>query len=218
MPDVEGIVALKPDLVIVQYSPANLAQQLARLRIGVLELEAGDMEHTLANIRLIGARAGAPDRAARLVADIRARLDAVRRRTAGLPRRSLLFIVGRSPGRLEGIIAVGKGSYLNELIEIAGGVNALASNPMAYPKISVEGVLALNPDAIVDMGDMADTANVTEEHKREVVALWRRYATLKAVKAGRVYAVASDIFMVPGPRMAEAAEEFDKMLHPEAAR
>lgn len=176
------------------------------------------MERTLANIRLVGARAGAPDRAARLVADIRARLDAVRRRTAGLPRRSLLFIVGRSPGRLEGIIAVGKGSYLNELIEIAGGVNALASNAMAYPKISVEGVLALNPDAIVDMGDMADTANVTEEHKREVVALWRRYATLKAVKAGRVYAVASDIFMVPGPRMAETAEEFDKMLHPEAAR
>jgi iron complex transport system substrate-binding protein len=148
-----------------------------------------------------------------LNSEIRARLDAIRRRAASLPRRSLVFIVGRSPGSLDDLTAVGKGSYLNELIEIAGGVNALARTAMPYPKVSVESIIGLNPDVLVDMGDMAETLGVTEEHKRSVVALWSRYPALKAAAQGRVFAVASDIFVVPGPRVADAAEAFEKMLH-----
>ena len=142
----------------------------------------------------------------------------MRQRTASLPRRSVLFIVGRSPGRLEGMVAVGKGSFLNGLIEIAGGVNALAGSPLGYPKISLEGVVAMNPDVIIDMGDMADVPRVSREHQREVTALWGSRPSLKAVKAQRLYAVASEIFVVPGPRMVETAEAFEKMIHPEAAR
>jgi ABC-type Fe3+-hydroxamate transport system substrate-binding protein len=62
------------------------------------------------------------------------------------------------------------------------------------------------------MGDMAETTGVTEGHKRGVVALWSRYPALKAVQHGRVFAVASDIFVVPGPRVVDAAEAFEKML------
>jgi iron complex transport system substrate-binding protein len=169
-------------------------------------------------MRSIAARCGVPERGAKLEADIRARLAAIRQRAAGLPRRSLVFIVGRSPGTLDNLIAVGKGSYLNELIDIAGGVNALAATPMAYPKVSLESIFGLNPDVLIDMGDMAETLGVTEEHKRGVVALWNRHAALKAVAQKRVYAVAADIFVVPGPRVAEAAEAFEKMLHPEVRR
>jgi iron complex transport system substrate-binding protein len=169
-------------------------------------------------MRIIGQSAGAPEHAARLVADIRRSLDAVRQRTSGRPRRTVLFIVGRSPGRLDGMVAVGKGSFLNGLIEIAGGVNALAGTPLGYPKISLEGVLAMNPDVIIDMGDMADVPRVTREHQREVAELWGSRPSLKAVKARQLYAVASEIFVVAGPRMAQTAEAFEKMIHPEAAR
>jgi hypothetical protein len=61
---------------------------------------------------------------------------------------------------------------------------------------------------------MAETVGVTEEHKRHVVDLWRRQPALKS----RVFAVASDIFVVPGPRVAEAAEAFEQMLHPEGRK
>ena len=94
-----------------------------------------------------------------------------------------MFIVGRSPGRLENLIAVGKGSYLNELIEIAGGVNALAGTPLPYPKISLGAMLGLNPDVLVDMGDMAETIGVTDEHKRSVVALWNRHTGVEGGRA-----------------------------------
>ena len=68
-------------------------------------------------------------------------------------------------------------------------------------------------DVIVDMGDMADTVGVTEVHKQDVVKLWQKQEALKAVTSRRVYAVAADIFVVPGPRIAEAAEAFARMLH-----
>ena len=212
-PNVEAIVGLRPDLVIIEANmPDSVAGQLERMKLPTLQVEHGTLDTMFAGIRNIAARAGVPERGAKLEADIRARLEAVRRRTAGLPRRSLVFIVGRAPGALEGLIAVGKGSYLNELIAIAGGVNALASNALPYLKLSLESLLGLNPDVLVDMGEMAETTGVTEAQKEAVVALWRRRSTVKA----RVYAVASDIFVVPGPRVADAAEAFARMLHPEA--
>jgi len=217
-PNVEAIVALRPDLVILQSMPNGAVPQLARMKLNILAVDHGDLEHSLSAIQSIGNGSGAGERAAKLVLEMRGQLEAVRRRTAGAPRRSLVFIVGRTPGSLDGLIAVGKGSYLNELIEIAGGANPLAGTPLAYPKISLEALLAMNPDVLVDMGDMADTVNVTEQHKREVVALWGRYPALKAVASKRVYAVASDIFVVPGPRIVEAASAFERMLHPETAR
>jgi len=86
----------------------------------------------------------------------------------------------------------------------------------SYPEVSLEEVLARNPDVIVDMGDMADTVGVTEEHKREVTSLWERLSSVAAVKQHRVYAVASDVYVVPGPRVVDAAKAFLEMLHPEA--
>jgi len=212
-PNVEAIVALRPDLVVLQDTADRSAAQLQRVGVAILVVRHGNLDALFNSVTAIGARCGVPDRAARLNGEIRARLDGIRRRTAGKPRRSLVFIVGRSPGTLDNLIAVGKGSYLNELIEIAGGVNALAQTPMPYPKVSVESIIGLNPDVLVDMGDMAETLGVSEEHKRSVVALWSRNPALKAVQHGRVFAVASDIFVVPGPRVAEAAEAFEKMLH-----
>lgn len=215
-PNVERIAALQPELVILLKQPQGVEEQLRRLALPVLLVEHGDLERMFAAIEAIGEAGGVAARARELTGRIRARLDEIRTRTRHRPRRSLLFVVGRTPGRLEGLIAVGRGSYLNAIIDIAGGRNVLADSPVDYPKISLETVLARNPDVIVDMGEMAETKGVTEERKQQVVALWRQRSSLQAVAAGRVYAVASDIFVVPGPRVVEAAEAFARMLHPEA--
>jgi ABC-type Fe3+-hydroxamate transport system substrate-binding protein len=215
-PNVEAILALRPDLVILQEKTGQAAAQLQRVGVATLELQHGTLETVFSAITAAGRQCGVPDRAAKLNADIHARLNAIRGRTAGKPRRSLVFIVGRNPGTLDNLIAVGKGSYLNELIEIAGGVNALANTPLPYPKISLESMIGLNPEVLVDMGDMAETTGVTEAHKRSVVALWSRYPSLKAVARHNVFAVASDIFVVPGPRVVDAVRRLARTLHPEA--
>jgi len=215
-PNLEVILALRPDLVVIQENPVRLKEKFEAVRLNVLELKHMSVSDVYSSIAQLGDAAGVPGRATDLNASIRSRLDAIRAKTAGLERRRMMFIVGRSPDAIEGLIAVGSASYLNELIDAAGGGNVFLESAAPYPKVSLEEVLARNPEVIADMGDMADTAGVTEEQKQRVIRLWERYPTLAAVRRNGVHAIASDIYVVPGPRMIEAAEAFARMLHPEA--
>jgi iron complex transport system substrate-binding protein len=138
-----------------------------------------------------------------------------RERTSRLPPSRALFVVGRTPGRIEDLIAAGGSTYLDELIQVAGGETVFRDAPAAYSKVNLEEVLARDPDVIIDMGEMAQTVGITDQQKRSVVALWQRYPSLKAVRNHRVFAVASDIFVVPGPRVTQAARQIAAMLHPE---
>ena len=87
----------------------------------------------------------------------------------------------------------------------------------AYPKVSLEEVMARNPEVILDMGRTCPTLPVLPtQHKRDVVTLWDRVATVDAaVKQHRVFAIASDFYIVPGPRVVESARSIFDMLHPE---
>ena len=214
-PDLETIVALRPDLLIMERTGVRQAERLPALKLKVLEVDDGTIPGIYESIQRIGAAAGVADRAAALCSQIRAGLDQIRERVAPLPRRRVLFVVGHTPGRLEDLIVAGRGAYLDQVIELAGAANIFRDTVAAYPKVSLEQVLARNPEVIVDMGEMAQTTGVTEEQKRAVVALWNRYPALAAVKQQRVFAVASDIFVVPGPRVIEAARAFAQMAHPE---
>ncbi len=208
-PNVETIVRLKPDLVIVERLPNNAMEQLKTAGMRVNQVVLGNVQDNLRMMEAIASATNTQDRGKALTAKVRAALDRVRTEGATHKRKTCLFIVGRTPGQLEGMVAVGKGSYLNELITIAGGRNMLAESAAAYPKISLETVVRLQPDVIIDMGDMAQTEGVTEQHKRSVEQLWKSRADIRS----RVHAVASDIFVVPGPRMVDAARDFERLLH-----
>ena len=215
-PNLEAIAALRPDLVIIPVNPAKLAERLAVLRLKVLEIDQESLTKLYESFRVIGQATGAAAQAAKLESTVRAQLEAVRARAAPLKKTRIMFVVGRTPNRLDGLIVAGQASYLNEIIALAGGENVFRDAVASYPGVSLEEVLARNPDVIVDMGDMADTVGVTEEHKREVTSLWERLSSVAAVKQHRVYAVASDIYVEPGPRVVDAAKAFLEMLHPEA--
>jgi len=104
-------------------------------------------------------------------------------------------------------VAVGPGSYINELIEIAGGRNVLAiKGQPEYLRISMETVLRFDPDVIVDTVDMGETE--AERRLRQPIneRLWSAYRTLTAVTNRRVHAATTDALVVPGPRVAAAAE------------
>ncbi len=215
-PDLETIASLKPDLVIIQKNPIQLQAKLERLNLHVLEVSHDNIAQVFESIARIGKAAGAGDRASELVASLRRNLDVIHSRVSRRPGTRVMFIVGRAPDRIEDIIVIGQASYLNELMELAGGVNIFRDSVAPYPKVGMEEILARNPDVIVDMGDMAQTVGVTEQHKQSVVALWNRFPTLNAVRNHRVFAVAADVYVVPGPRMVEAARQFARVLHPEA--
>ena len=215
-PNLETILALRPDLVVIQKNPIRLGERLAALKLNVLELDYDNVAGIYGSISRLGEAIGAGDDARTLAASIRTRLDGVRASVAAFPRRRVLFVVGRTPGTMEGLMAAGGRSYLSEIIELAGGDNVFAGSSIPYPRIGLEEVIARKPEVVIDMGDMAQTEGVTEARKRAVAVLWSRYQVLPAVRAGRVFPVASDELVVPGPRVVEAARMIARMIHPEA--
>ncbi len=217
-PNFEAILAARPDLVIVVKNPVRLAERLERMGLRVLELSEETLPGIYASIARVAEAAGVAAAGQQLNRRIESDLRAIADKTAQFPKRSMMFIVSRTPGQIEGLMAVGRASYLNELIRIAGGRNIFDVTSSSYPKVSLEEVLSRNPEVIVDMGDMAETRQVSDAHKRRVIELWRAHPSIAAVKRNAVFAVASDIFVVPGPRAVEAARAFVQMLHPDAAR
>lgn len=215
-PSMETILGLRPDLVIVQKNPVRLTERLRAVGLRVIEVDPESMEGVHQTIAEFARTVGIEKQGRELSARIRSGIEKVKRVTAKLPRRRVVFFVGRTPGTLDGLIAAAKGSYLTELLADAGGENIFEDSPAAYPKVSLEELLARDPEVILDMGDSTLTGAITEEHKREVIRLWDRYQTLSAVRNHRVYPVADDRFVIPGPRMVEALRIFAKLLHPEA--
>jgi iron complex transport system substrate-binding protein len=212
-PNLEAIAALRPDLVIIQTNPVRLAEKLASVRLLSVEVNQENIEAIYNSIRVIGEATETGPRAAALIDSIRKGLDEIRMRAVSLPRTRMMFVVGRSPNRLDGLIVAGRASYLNEVIDLAGGQNVFRDAVAAYPAVSLEQVIARRPEIIIDMGDMSDTVGVSEEHKRAVERLWTQSSAATAIKPRRVFAVASDIFVVPGPRVVDAARAFFDMLH-----
>jgi len=213
-PNLEAIAALRPDLVVIQTNPVRLAERLGVLHLRSLEVNQENIAAIYRSIRVIAKSAGVETLGEQRIAAMQKGLDEVRARSAGRKPTRMMFVVGRAPNRLDGLIVVGKASYLSELIALAGGENVFADAVAAYPQISLEEVLARNPEVIIDFGDMADPLSVTEAHKREVVSVWQRAASLQAVKNHRVHAVAADLFVVPGPRAVAAAQAIFDLLHP----
>jgi iron complex transport system substrate-binding protein len=212
-PDAETIARLKPDLVFVHKGPHNVLAQLGTLGVRTAVVNPGSLPSVFTTIREIGAAANVAERAVRLVGELNAGLDRVKASVAGRAPRKILIIVGRRTGTLTDIIAVGPGSYLHDIAAIGGGSNVLASSALQYPRISMETVISLAPDVIVDVGEMGESPADSDRRRQITEGLWRSQTLVKAVREGGVHAVHDEAFVVPGPRIVEVAGALARWLH-----
>jgi len=212
-PDAETIAHLKPDLVFIHAGPNTVAAQLARLGLETAVVDRGSLSSVFATIQQISAAAGVPARGERLLADVNAGLDRVKASVAGRAPRKILIVVGRRTGTLSDIIAVGPGSYLNDIAAIAGGSNVLASASLEYPRISMETVISSAPDVIVDVGEMGESPADSDRRRRITEGLWQSQTLVKAVREGGLHAVNDEAFVVPGPRIVSVATAMARWLH-----
>lgn len=212
-PDPETIARLKADLVFVHTGPNAAASQLATLGIKTAIVDRGRLPSVFTTIRQIGVAAGVPDRAERLLATLSGGLDRVKAAVAGRTPRKVLLIVGRRSGTLTDIIAVGPGSYLHDIAALAGGANVLDSVALEYPRISMETVISLAPEVIIDVGEMGESPADSDRRRLITESLWQRQALVTAVRAGAVHAVHDEAFVVPGPRILDVARTMAKWFH-----
>ena len=215
-PNFEVILAKKPDLVVVLEEHRELGVKLRNFGLPMLALQHNTLQGIYESMLELGERTGAKQTAQRRIAVMRKQLDEIGGLAAALPKRSVMFVVGRTPATVRDLVVVGRSSFLNELISIAGGTNCFEDAPAFYPRIPREEVHDRGPEVIIDMGNMGDTQQVSDEHRRSVVEIWKSLPMLPAVQTERVYAVAEDFFVVPGPRVVEATRSLLSMIHPEA--
>jgi len=209
-PDLEKIALLRPDLVIIQDSAAALAERLSALGIPHAAVKVGSLADIYTMISDVGRVIGSPERAAKLNSDIQLSLNRSRLENSGKPRPTVLIIIGRTPGLLTSLIAVSPAAYLGELLEIAGGKNVLTDTAMDYPHISLETVIRLNPDVILDLSQMGDSRAI-EDQLREP---WLTHQELAAVRNQRVYGLAAESLVTPGPRVVDAVQLLRTRIKP----
>lgn len=204
-PDAEKVALLRPDLVVIESTATNLADRLSALGIRYTKVKVGTLADVYSMVQDIGSAIGSP-KAASLNEQIRSRLETIRSESAGHAKPLVLMVVGRTPGLLTNLTGVGQSTYLGELLEIAGGSNALSATSIPYPHISLETVVRLNPDVILDLSMMGEATEPRTQEQR-LRQPWLAHGELTAVKNGNVFGLASETLVTPGPRVPEAVEE-----------
>jgi iron complex transport system substrate-binding protein len=214
-PDVERVISLKPDLVIVYATQADLKRQLERAQIPMFDYAHRGLPDILETMRALGERIGMKAGADAAAANVQQQLDATRARVASLPRPKTLLVFGREQGTIRRVNASGGLGFLHDVLELAGGSDVLGDLRQQSVDLSTEMIITRAPEAIIELhyGDPLPPARLEAERR-----VWNALASVPAVKTGRVHLLVGDEFVVPGPRIAVAADRFARTLHPEAFR
>ncbi len=207
----EVIVALQPDLVLGiagDFNSPELAASLEQLGLAVYYLpNPATLEEVYAAIETVGALTGHTSEAAALVASLESRVAAVDEKIMPLSYRPLVFfeLDATDPSKP---FTSGPGTFIDLLIDRAGGINIGSQLQGAWAQISIEELLVTNPNVIV-LGD-SRYGETSEKVARRV-----GWDALKAVQDGKVYPIDDNLFVRPGPRLVDGLEALAKLLHPE---
>jgi ABC-type Fe3+-hydroxamate transport system substrate-binding protein len=201
-PNVEAVLATRPDLVLLYASQDNRAAA-AKLRTGGVATAAFRVDQIDAFRRvtpLLGRLSG-DTAAARVTVDtVERSLERVRAATAGRRRPKVLIPAWDTP-----LVVIGGGSFVSQVVSVAGGENVYGSSPERSPQVTLEDVVRRDPDVIL----------VGPERRRRYLT-HPRWQTLRAVRQGRVLAMDTALVWRASTRLGEAAASIARLLHPGA--
>jgi len=203
-PDIERIIELRADLAILHASQDDVRAQLGRVGVRTFSYELGGLDNVMGTMRRLGTIVGRERGAEESARGLERRLEALRQQAAGRPRPRTLLVFGHDPGALRAIDASGGIGFLHDIVELVGGENVYRNERRESLRVSTEAVIAAAPEVIIDLryGQL-----VSEEGLKREREAWNGLPAVPAVRAGRVYVLVGDRFVVPGPRVVDAAEE-----------
>jgi len=199
-PNMESIVALKPDIVFVSTASQieNFTKTLETNGIAVYVTNPTSLDAVVKNLLQLAEILGTNETAGQTASDLKRRIGAIREKVKD--EKSVRVFVQFSN---EPIFTMGKESFVNEVISLAGGESVTKDVESAFPKISKETASTYNPDVII-LSESDDNKEPNDAFKNS-----------PAVKNKRIYKVNADLLSRPGPRLVDALEQIAKDLHPE---
>lgn len=205
--NVEAILAHKPDLVVAAPQK-DIVAALEKYGIPVVALDPKGTADVWNNVELLGRVTGCETKAKEIAEQGRKRLTGSRQ-GSGRPIPRVLFVLADEP-----LITCGSGTFIDEIITTAGGVNVFADVKESWPKVSDEQVLARGADVILCVEHAGGGGSVVPG-RLKMRPGWDK---LKAVQTGRVYSVDADLLTRPGPRLVDGLEVVEKLLRSPDAR
>jgi len=204
--DFEKVTSLKPDLIIATGvgNTRDMVDRLGNLGFQTYVIYPKNFDDILKSIAHIGQVVNREKEARMIIEGMRKRSQRVIELTKGLPRPKVFIQIGDAP-----VVTVGKGSFADDLIRLAGGENIAKKEKEVYPRFGMEEILKRSPEVIVisSMNPKGDYQKILQE--------WTRWKTIPAVKNGRIHLIDSDLLDRPSPRIIDGLEELAKVLHPE---
>jgi len=204
--DFEKIASLNPDVIIATGAgnTRDMVDRLEKLGYQTYVVYPKNFMDILQSIAHIGRVVNREKKARGITEGMRKRSEKVIELTKGLPRPKVFIQIGDVP-----IVTVGKGSFADDLIRLAGGENIAGKEKEVYPRLGMEEILKRSPEVIV-ISSMSPTGNY-----QKVLQEWTRWKTIPAVKNGRIHLIDSDLLDRPSPRIVDGLEELARVLHPE---
>jgi ABC-type Fe3+-hydroxamate transport system substrate-binding protein len=207
-PNVEQILAMRPDLVVLYGTQTELRRRLERANIPFYPYTHKGLSDITETMRSLGARVGVDADANALASRIEQQLAGIRDRVSKSPLPKTLLVFGRERGSLRNIDASGGVGFLHDMLETAGGIDVLGDIHRQSVMMTTEMVLARAPDVIIELRYSREDMNAAD------AAAWNALPAVPAVRNHRVYMLTGDEFVVPGPRVADATRRLAQTLHP----
>jgi iron complex transport system substrate-binding protein len=207
-PNLESLAALQPDLVVApnDFLKPDAIVKLEQLKIPVFILADKNVEGIFSHIQTLGRIVGRSSKADTVAMQLRQQVATIQQRIQGMVPVRMLYVLNSQP-----LITVGPGSFIDQLIGMAGGVNIAAKSAAPYPRLSMEAVLQEDPEVLVFPVGKAEGISESEQQA------WRQWSTMTAVKRGRLHQISADWLNRPGPRIAQGLESLAAILHPDSA-
>jgi iron complex transport system substrate-binding protein len=204
--NVERVITLNPDLVIATADGNKRAdvKMLEEGGIPVYVINPRKVNQLLDTIERLGEVCGVPDRAERLVNDLRERVMRVVKAVRNKGRPLVLLVINVRP-----LMSVNRNTIHHDIIQLAGGRNMTGDQPITYPKLNMEAVVKRRPDVIII--SCMERGGEYEKARNQ----WFRWSALPAVQKGNVYLIDSDLIDRPAPRVVSGLEEMARLIHPE---
>ena len=211
-PSTETWISLKPDLIIIQEDSEIIQKSAKIFRIPSLTVSFSNLRNILTSIHIIADSLQVSEAGHQLTEKIKIRINDYRSRLKELKPRQVLMLLSDTNDPSRDLYAVGRGTFLNELLTIAGGENVLPDTMAKYPKISKEYIIAKSPEIIIEVGPKSNLSNEEIKVRKKT---WGKYSTLRAVKDDRLYFIGADYILIPGPRLLNILDDFTRTIHPD---
>ena len=199
--DMETLLSLQPDLIVAWQSgnPAAAMERLLKFNIPVFMSEPRQLEQIATNLERLGVLAGVETTANVASAEFRAQLKQLRANYSGKALVTVFYQIWDRP-----LITLNREHMISAVLELCSGKNLFAALPVIAPQVSIEAVLAANPDAIIASGSA-----MSEYHG---LGQWARWPSLRAVRNKQVYFVEPDLIQRSTPRILLGAREICEAL------